>query len=43
MDDMEMVEAESNLNDLVSEYQQWNGCCQGIDEYDDYGDDNEGD
>jgi tubulin beta len=28
MDEMEFTEAESNLNDMVSEYQPCDGCCE---------------
>ena len=27
MDEMQFTEAESNCNDLISEYEQGNGCC----------------
>jgi len=40
MDEMEFTEAESNLNDLVSEYQQYQDA--GIDDDDDEGDDGSG-
>ena len=30
MDEMEFTEAESNMNDLVSEYQQYQACPQSI-------------
>jgi len=39
MDEMEFVEAESNFNDLMSEYDQCNGCCCGWD--DEYGEEEE--
>jgi len=41
MDEMEFTEAESNLNDLVSEYQQYQDA--GIDDDDEEGDDEDGD
>lgn len=34
MDEMEFTEAESNLNDLVSEYQQYQEATADQDEYD---------
>jgi tubulin beta len=34
MEEMEFTEAESNLNDLVYEYQPCSGCCCGDSEYD---------
>merc|ERR1712045_111227 len=41
MDEMEFTEAESNLNDLVSEYQQYQDAS--IDDDEDEGEDDEGD
>ncbi|RSL49533.1 Tubulin beta chain [Fusarium duplospermum] len=35
MDEMEFTEAESNMNDLVSEYQQYQDAEVGVDEYED--------
>ena len=39
MDEMEFTEAESNMNDLVSEYQQYQDASVEEEEYDDDDDD----
>jgi tubulin beta len=39
MDEMEFTEAESNMNDLVSEYQQYQDASVEDEEYDDDDDD----
>ncbi len=38
MDEMEFTEAESNMNDLVSEYQQYQDATADDDDDDDYDD-----
>ena len=39
MDEMEFTEAESNMNDLISEYQQYQDATADDDQYDDEDDD----
>ncbi len=43
MDEMEFTEAESNMNDLVSEYQQYQDATADDDDDDDYDDDDDRD